>query len=304
MRKVRVSTVNTRKASDINEQTASVLARATENIRLAGKSNPDLVLLSELFANRPDEHNRDAYLAASEPLDGDICRQMSVLAKEVASYVAFGLLRRDGNRIFNSLVLLDRQGECVWVYDKTTPMIAEIQDYGITPGIPSVYDCDFGRVGGVICFDINFTELAEYYQRNDVELLLFSSAFPAGRLLDAWSQRYGFAIAASSWYDSNRIIDQSANTVAHTSDLTPYATAVLNLDRRVVHMDGNLPKIQQMVDKYGPDVLVEDMRDEGLVVISSLKEGLSISELIGEFDIELMHDYFDRSRSTSRSQPS
>jgi len=58
--------VNTRKASDMNEQTASVLARANEHIRLAGKSNPDLVLLSEMFANFPDEHNRDAYLAADE----------------------------------------------------------------------------------------------------------------------------------------------------------------------------------------------------------------------------------------------
>ena len=83
------------------------------------------------------------------------------------------------------------------------------------------YQCDFGRVGGAICFDINFSELAEIYCRQDVELLLFASNFPAGKLLDAWAVRYGFAIAGSTLYDHNRVIDCTGTTVGHTSDIMP-----------------------------------------------------------------------------------
>jgi len=296
MREVRVSTVNSRKAYNAQESMESVLERTCRNIRLAGRSCPDLVLLSEIFANYPAGNTKQAYLEAAQTLDGTVCSQMSELAVELKAYMAFGLLRKDGDRVFNSLILLDRSGQHVWTYDKTTPVVTETEDSGIIPGSPAVFDCDFGRIGGAICFDINYNEIAEIYMRKDVELVLFSSAFPAGRLLDSWSLRYGFAIAGSTWYDNNRIIDCTGTTVAHTSDILPYTTAVMNLNRRVVHMDFNLDKFEKMINKYGADVLVEDRRDEAVVVITSLKKGLEVADLIKEFDIELLHTYLDRSR--------
>jgi predicted amidohydrolase len=295
MREARVSIVNTRRTGDTAEW-PDILARARERIEIVSRDRPDIILLSEIFANHHGG-NPEAAAELAQAIPGPISEEMASLANRFGTYIAYGLLRTDGRRRFNSLALTDRNGDVAWVYDKVTPVVKEMKNLGITPGSsPKAFDCDFGRVGAAICFDINFVELAETYHRQDAELILFSSAFPAGRLLDTWAVRYGFNIAGSTWYDSNRVIDCSCATVGRTSDLMPAVTVPLNLNRRVVHMDYNLDRLEKMRTRCAGDVLVEDMRDEAVCIITSLKKGLEVADLIREFEIETLHAYFDRSR--------
>jgi predicted amidohydrolase len=296
MRNARISLVNTH-CLGATEDSATILARAQERIAAVARDKPDLVLLPEVFANSPREHTRAAALEVAQSVPGPLSEELAALARRFRTYIAFGLLRREGERLYNSLVLLDRAGQPVWVYDKVSPVIFEMTAWGVTPGsLPQVYACDFGRIGAAICFDINFTELGETYLRQDIELLLFSSAFPGGRLLDAWAVRYGVAIAGSTYYQNNRILDCTGATLGRTSDLLPYATVALNLNRRVVHMDGNLAKLDRMRTRYAGDVLIEDLRDEAVCVITSLKEGLEVAALMRELEITPLAAYFDRSR--------
>jgi len=297
MREARLSVVNTRDTS-LEEigNVSVVMDRACKRIECVSRDRPDVILLTEYFANHFVEPTPESVAQYAETVSGPISEELSGLARKYGNYIAFGLLRRDGDRFLNSLVLLDRSGKPVWTYDKVSLFPSEY-DCGIAPGaMPSPYQCDFGRVGGAICFDINFSELAEIYCRQDVELLLFASAFPAGRLIDFWATRYGFAIAASTLYDRNRIIDCTGAVMGRTSDLVPYTTAVLNLNRRVVHMDWNMDKIDLMRTRYSGDVIIEDLRDEAVCVITSVKKGLEVADLIKEFDIERLPDYLDRSR--------
>jgi len=296
MRESRISIVNARTRPHEREEPAEIMSRARERIDKVSRDRPDLILLSELFANHPDKQDRASAAAVAQTVPGPISEELSALARKHSTYIAFGLLRKDGDKLSNSLVLIDREGSHVWTYDKVTPMVQEMEDLGITPGQPAWFDCGFARVGAAICFDINYLELAEIYFRQEIELLLFASAFPAGRLLDHWAVRYGFAVAGSTWYDRNRIIDCTGATVARTSDILPFTTAVMNLNRRVVHMDGNLDKLDRLRSQYKGDVLIEDMRDEATCAITSLKAGLEVSKLIREFEIEKLPAYFDRSR--------
>jgi len=296
VREARITLVNTNRAPCFEEGSV-VLARAKQRIESAARDKPDLILLTELFANAPQKTTRKAALEAAETVPGPVFEEMASLAGRFRTYIAFGLLRRKGNSLFNSQVLVDRDGQGAWIFDKVTPLPGEINGCGISPGKRTQpFDTDFGRVGGAVCFDINFNELAERYFRRAVELVLFSSAFPGGKLLDAWSVRYGFAIASCTWYDTNRVIDCTGTTLARTSDLLPTATAVLNLNRRVVHMDGNLGSLEKMRTRYCGDVLVEDLRDEATCAITSLKKGLEVQALIKEFRIETLPAYFDRCR--------
>jgi len=296
MREARISIVNIH-TPGVALDNAVARARGIERIESLGRDRPDLVLLPEIYASRPKGPGREAAREVAQAVPGPISEELAALSRRYQTYIAFGLLRRDGERLVNSLVLLDRGGDLAWIYDKVAPTDSEMTDRGVTPGVtPHSFQCDFGRVAGAICFDINFHELGEIYFRQDVELLLFSSAFPAGRLLDSWALRFGFAVAASTYYHQNRIIDCTGATVARTSDHLPYATALLNLNRRVVHMDYNLSKLDRMRTKYAGEVIVEDLRDEAVCVITSLKEGLEVADLIEEFGVETLPDYFDRSR--------
>ncbi len=296
MREARIAIVNTH-CPGLSEDSATILARAKARIEAVGRDRPDLVLLPELFANHASENTPAAARAAAQAVPGPISEELAALARRYHTHIAFGLLRLAGERIYNSLVLLDREGRPAWIYDKVAPVDWEMEQCGVTPGgVPQPYGWDRGRLGGAICFDINYNEIAETYFRQEVELVLFASAFPAGRLLDSWAVRYGLAIAASTSYHHNRIIDCTGTTVARTSDILPYATAVLNLNRRVVHMDYNLDKLDLLRTRYAGDVIVEDMRDEATCVITSLRPGLEVSDLMKEFTITSLPAYLDRSR--------
>jgi len=296
VRQARISIVDIRRP-EVEESDAALLALAKQRIEAVGRDGPDLVLLPETFANHPRERTRSHALEASQEVHGPIGEELAALARRYDTYIAFGLLRRSGAQWFNSLVLLDRRGKPVWMYDKVAPVDWELTDMRIIPGaVPKPFLCDFGRIGGAICFDIHFNELAELYFRQDVELLLFSSEFPAGRLLDSWALAYGFAIAASTSFPRNRIVDCTGATVGRTSDRFPYVTAVLNLNRRVVPLNYNLDKLDRMLTRYAGDVILEDLRDEGACVITGLKQGLEVTALIEEFGIIGRATYFDRSR--------
>jgi len=298
MREIRVSIVNARRTS-MCDHPADILKVMNERLIAVTPDKPDLILMSELFANYPTDCTRESAEAAAQSVPGPVSEEVAAHARRLGCYIAFGLLRECDGKFYNSMVMLDRDGKQVWTFDKVTPMAIEMTGWGVTPGaLPVPLEFEFGRVGGAICFDINFLELAEYYQRQAVELLLFCSAFPAGKLLDIWAIRYGMNVVGSTWYDYNRIIDCAGRTVANTSDILPYTTAILNLNRKVIHMDGSWPAIENMRQKYAGDVLIEDMRDEACCIITSLKKGLEVADMIKEFNLTPLSDYLDTARTT------
>lgn len=301
MRSARIATVNTRaaRASQSNEE---VLALAEERIRAVSLDAPDLILLSEIFANRADGGDGEAIRRAAEPVPGPLTERLGSLAAQYRTYIAFGMYRLDGEHVRNSLVLLDRSGRPVWHFDKVTPTIGEVEDSGVVPGsAPKPYDWEFGRIGGCICFDVHFLELAEHYLRRRVELVLFASAFPGGKWIDTWATMYGFTVACSTYYRVNRILDPTGAILNQTSDYFPGVTAQVNLNRRKIHIGYNMPGIEKLKRDRRDSVLIEDCREEAMVVISSLEPGLEIDPLLDEYGIERLDAYFDRSRAARES---
>ena len=67
------------------------------------------------------------------------------------------MIVRDGERTFNSAVLINRSGELAGRYDKIRPTEAELEK-SICPGglDPPVFQTDFGAIGIQICFDVNW----------------------------------------------------------------------------------------------------------------------------------------------------
>jgi len=74
-----------------------------------------------------------------------------------------------------------------------------------------------------------------------------------------------------------------------------YAVATVNLDCALVHLDENWVRLRAMNAKYGPKVKMIDPGRLGAVLIASEHETVSIGEMIDEFEIERLDDYFARS---------
>ena len=80
------------------------------------------------------------------------------LARELRSYVVGGLYERVGPVVYNTAVLIDRDGKLAGRYRKTH-LPREEWEAGITPGDSyPVFTTDFGKIGLMISWDVQFPE--------------------------------------------------------------------------------------------------------------------------------------------------
>jgi N-carbamoylputrescine amidase len=128
------------------------MRRAEQGIRESAERRADLVCLPEVadFGWLYQNARQDAL-----PIPGKYTDFLSGLAKELNIWISAGCLEKDGDKTYNTAVLIDRQGAIVLKHRKisTLPeLTAHLYDPGDAEDIHAV-DTEFGRVGITICAD-------------------------------------------------------------------------------------------------------------------------------------------------------
>jgi predicted amidohydrolase len=140
--------------------TGSAAASVEQFCRLAesaATNHPDLICLPEGITV---VGTGKKYVEVSEPVPGPTTERLGALAKKLNSYVVAGLYGRSGKLVFNTAVLMDRGGRLAGTYRKTH-LPREEWEVGITPGDRyPVFETDFGTLGIMICWDLQFPEPA------------------------------------------------------------------------------------------------------------------------------------------------
>jgi predicted amidohydrolase len=166
-RKVRLASVNHRPRG--SKSPRENLERFARLIEQAAGQKADVVCLPEGVTV---VGTGKAYADVAEPIPGPSTRFLGDHARKHRVYVVAGLYERDGTAVYNTAVLLGRDGELVGKYRKVCLPREEI-DGGITPGKDyPVFDADFGRVGLMICWDVHFPEVARALAARGAEVLL------------------------------------------------------------------------------------------------------------------------------------
>ena len=75
-----------------------------------------------------------------------------------------------------------------------------------------------------ICYDANWTDGWDNLKKKATDMVLFSSAFPGGRMLNYYALRNEYYIISSTGGDA-RVIDISGNGLDCTSEFVRYAWA-------------------------------------------------------------------------------
>jgi predicted amidohydrolase len=271
-------------------------------IDAAALDKPDIILLTEgCMHNSPRGASSQENDATSDPLPepGPITQFLARKAKQHHCYIMGCYWRKNlkGPGRFNSAVLIDREGKLVGCYDKMFPTIGEMES-GVLPGRGAVvFDTDFGRIGAVICFDLNFDEILAEYKKKGTELLCFLSNYRGGVRVPAIAMQNQCFIASSVPGENGLIVDPLGRTLAESSHYGRIIFARLNLDNRLVHIDFNIDRVRRMKEKYGPAVTIEVASPEAYYFLSSLHPDKSIQDMIKEFEIETLDDYLNRARS-------
>src|SRR5262249_5930575 len=125
--------------------------------QIAAAQHPDVMVFGEQLnvIGAPGTYDDKA-----ETVPGPSTDAMAVLARGYNTYVAFGMLERDGTILYNTAVSLDPTGAMVGKYHKMQLPLAEVSG-GMTPGtdVP-IFQTDFGTVALLICQDTAFPEPA------------------------------------------------------------------------------------------------------------------------------------------------
>ena len=261
---------------------------------------PDLIVLPEMV-DTPNGMTLEEKRTFWSTRGDSTVQGLAEIARKNHCYIAAGVIRdtKDGKR-FNSCVMIDRQGNVMGYYDKNFIVPFETPAYGNTSGEDiTVFECDFGRVGAVICFDLNFEELRFKYKQAKCDLIVFPSHFDGGLLRNIFAYETGayFVSCFASRFSVSAIFDPLGYPIVKSSNYFHSVVTTLNLDYKICHLDENWEKFTSAKKKYGSEVTIHDNGDIGSIILRSESPARTSDDIVKEFGIELRDDYYARSRA-------
>lgn len=178
MRKVKVA-VTQMSCSWNPEET---LAKADGLIRQAAEQGAKIILLQELFETPYFcQLQKFEYLElAKPPEENPAVNHFRKVARELDVVLPVSFFEREGNTQFNSIAVIDADGEILGIYRKThiPDGLPYAEKFYFTPGDTGfkVWDTKYGRIGVGICWDQWFPETARSLALLGAEILLFPTA--------------------------------------------------------------------------------------------------------------------------------
>jgi predicted amidohydrolase len=189
---------------------------------------------------------------------------------------------------------VDRRGDVLGRYEKMFPTVMEL-DKGVIPGtaVPT-FETDFGRVGMLICFDLNFAEVRQPLAEAGCDLIVFSSMYRGGLQAQALAFETGAFVITSITDEQGRILNRCGRVIAESTYET-LAVAAINTNSVALHMDQNWDKMDLMLERYPRQLRFDFHTREAFYVIESTSER-DVSQVVAEFGLEPARAYFERSR--------
>ena len=131
--------------------------------------------------------NPDAHRMA-EPIPGRDSDRVSALAVKYGIMIAIGLDEKDGGRLYDSAILVDKTGRILWKHRKLN-VLAQLMEPPYTQGLPDgigAVDTEYGRIGVLICADTVVDSYAERIASLKPDLMLIPYGWAAE--MDKWPQ--------------------------------------------------------------------------------------------------------------------
>ena len=268
------------------------LEQIAKHVDDEGSRGTDVILLPETCRGQDE--------TSEEPLHGPTVTTMTALAAKHKTYIAVPIDQRDGSKRLNTVVMLDRSGQIVCTYDKLFPYWSEYMVHPpVSPGdAAEVYQADFGRVGFATCYDANFPEVWRRLSEQGAEVVLWPSAYSAGRSLQAHAINHHYYIVTSSWTPDCIAYDITGERILYESTKgVNVSRATLDLDRCIFHENFNLDKRDKLLSEHSQDVEQESwMKLEQWFVLKAKRPGVSARALAGQYGLEELRHYLERSR--------
>ena len=160
----------------------ATLDKADHLVREAAQKGANIILLQELFETPYFcQLQKFQYMELATTLkENPAVEHFKKLAKELDVVLPISFFERAGNTQFNSIAIIDADGEILGVYRKThiPDGLPYAEKFYFTPGDTGfkVWNTKYGRIGVGICWDQWFPETARSLALQGAEILLFPTA--------------------------------------------------------------------------------------------------------------------------------
>jgi predicted amidohydrolase len=249
-RKVTITTINLMPAN-----TGSAAASVGEFMVAAERltaANTDLILLPEGITV---VGTGKSYAEVAEPIPGPTTARLGELARAKHSYVVAGLYERERGAVYNTAVLIDRQGNLMGRYRKVYLPRSEMEQ--LTPGNEfPVFRTDFGTVGMMICYDVFFPEPARQLALRGAEIILLPIWGGDQTLATARAIENQIFLVASGYDHPTYIMDPTGKRLAEAPRRGTAATATIDLNTRYLYL-GLWDWKNRRPREYRPDVVTD-----------------------------------------------
>ena len=279
------------------EELTGLIDRLTEESRKKYGRGLDLAVLPESAVT--GEITRDV-VAQSAEFEGPVKEAFVRKARECHCYIVvpmFLLENRAKRLCSNVAILIGRKGEVVGMYRKlhlAVPVGSDSMEGGVTPGtdVP-VFQCDFGKLGIQICFDMQFDYGWKELARKGADLVVWPTqspgiAHPASRAIQEH-----YYIVSSTWRNNASIAEPTGKIVAQIRPPVETLVQELDLSYAIVPWSTKLQNGAALQEKYGDKVGFRYYEDEDQGIFWSNDPQLPIRKMLqamglDEFDEELV----------------
>jgi len=200
-------------------------------IEKAGAANADVILLSELVY---ESYCKDP-AKISQPIPGTLTDKIGEYAKKYNSYVIFSMNESDDGAIYNTAVIIGRDGKVCGKYRKIHLPLSEAE-MGVTPGdTHRVFDLDFGRIGIIICYDQYFPENSRTLALMGAEIIFNPTQGEDEVVHRAMARTNGVYVVVSGFHSGkhSRIINPLGEVISYVeSKEAGYAAEQIDLNNR------------------------------------------------------------------------
>jgi len=275
------------------------LEKTLQAIDREGTADADLILLTEVWQGE----------GTIDTLDDPAMTALAALAKKHHTYIVSPVVRKDDKTVYNSSVLFSREGKVAGIYNKVYPVMSDPPGVGgeFKPGIHGkpgndavVFDTDFGRIGMTICFDAQFPEVWQRLEDCGAQLVLFSSAYSAGRSLAAYATLHHYYIVSSVWNGECQVYDITGEKLL--DERKGLSRITLDFDRRIFHNNDsyNYRGQRNKLLQENPGVEIDKwLIREDWHVLRAAEPGIDLPALVKKYDLQDLHDYLAKQRRES-----
>ncbi|WP_307276697.1 carbon-nitrogen hydrolase family protein [Labrys wisconsinensis] len=203
-------------------------------------------------------HDRAGLAGAAIPASGPEVALIVETCRRLAIHTVVGLFERDGERVYNTALLIGPQGVVGSHRKRHLPFLGGDRFADEPGGIePSVFDTPVGKIGIAICYEIRFPEVVRTLVLSGAEIVVLPTNWPAQShiLADLFTpvraaENFVYFLAAnrndtedrSEFMGSSQIVDPTGHVLVHAGTQTGLFAAEVDLnrsrDKRIVFESG------------------------------------------------------------------